>query len=657
MPARRRRKRPRRKNAFFGIHFEGHAEAGSPGTGKNVTRPMVRNVIKKVRPDYIQCEVKGAGGVSAYPTEVGYAAGAFTRDPLRIWRDVTRARGVALYGHVSGLSDREASHRHTSWARVGPDGKRDGDAVSVFSPYVEALLLPQLKELANVYGLDGAWMDGDCDALEPDYADAVEHAFRKETGVRRLPAGPGHKHWPEFVAFCHEAFLAYLRRYVDEVHVAAPEFEIASSGAFSHLMPEPVTVDVDFLTASVSPLDSVNAARLMGRCLADQGKPWDLRLSSARRRPGQVGASTKTAVQLKQEAAVVMALGGALSVAFPQKPEGAVYEWQVGLMAEIADFCRQRQPYCRRPKPVPQLALLYAGLPGNGTGPSLLGPGTAELVAFEGILQVLLGLHYSVQVTMAHNLLGHVRGYPLIVVPEGAQLDADLCEELLAYVLGGGNLLVLGPSAARHFANPLGVTFKNDADEMGEQWLAFRDQLGAVRTVSAAVRLKGTAEARGWLYDDNEAKGDGRPAASVIACGEGTMAATYLNLGEPFARCATSAARRFLDALVRELFAKPVVEIPGDPPVDVVVTRLKGQLAVHVVNTGGPHADPTVDTFDDLPALAPLEVHVRMKRRPERVLLQPGNRHLAFHFREGAAEITLPRLEFHEIIVLEEADA
>jgi len=653
MPARRRKKRPRRKDRFLGIHFAFDAAAERAPIGASVTRPMVRSIIKTVRPDYVQCDAKGTAGLSLYPTDAGNRAPGLARDPLRIWRDVTAARGVALYVCCAGIEDHEAVRRHTSWARVRPDGKRDRQRTSVFGPYVDELLLPQLKELADRYAVEGVCVDGECLAVAPDYAAAVCRAFRKETGVRRLPTRPTHKHWPAFAAFCREAFRRYLRHWVDEMHVHAPSLQVASGGAFAHLMPEPVTADVDFLTADVPPVDSVNAARLAGRCLLRQGKPWDLRLASCRGRPDRACASTKPAEQLKQEAAVVLALGGGVAVSFPQKRDGSIYGWQMDLMAEVARFCRRRQPYCHRAEPVPQIALLYSGRSYYGQGPNLMRPGSGQLDPMQGLLRALLGLHYAVEVTMPHHLAGRIDAYPLIVVPEWSDLEPDLREALLAYVEGGGNLLVVGPAAARTFDAALGVTFKGDGQDR-EQYLAFDGHLAAIDTVSATVRIKGSARPVGRLYDDNEAKGDGRPAASVIEYGEGRIAATYLNLGERFAHAATSVARRFLGALVRELFPKPIVEIAADVPVDVVVARTGGQLAVNLVNTGGPHADPTVETFDRVPPLGPMKVRVRTGRPPERVYLQPGTRHLPFHFRDGAAEVELPRLDIHEVIFLEQ---
>jgi len=654
MAARRRRKRPRRKDAFLGIHVALDPARGSGRIGRGVTRRMVRSIIKTVRPDYIQCDAKGPAGLSWYPTKVGARAPGLHGDPLRLWRDVTAARGVSLYVRLAGLEDREAVRRHRSWARVRADGRRDRRRASVFGPYVDKRLLPQLKELADRYGVDGVCVEGDVAAVEPDFAAAVGRAFRRETGVRRLPTKPAHKHWPALAQFCREAFRRYLRHWVDEVHVHAPALEVAGGDAFAHAMPEPVTANVDFLTAEVPPADAVNEARLIGRCLQRQGKPWDLRLAACRRRPDGTVGSTKSADQLKQEAAVVIALGGGAAVSVPQKRDGAVYGWQMGLMAEVAHFCRQRQPLCHRAEPVPQVALLYSGRGYYARGPDRAPAGAGQLAPVHGLLRTLLGLHYAVEVTMPHHLAGRLDAYPLVVVPEWPALEPDLPETLLAYVEGGGRLLLVGPEAARPFARALGVTFKGEA-ETREQYLAFDGRLAAMDTVSASVRIRGSGRAVGRLFDENEAEGHGRPAASVIAYGEGRIAATYLNLGERFARAATDVARQFLAALVRDLFPKPLVEIEGDPPIDVVVTRAGEDLVVNLVNTGGPHGVPTVETFDHVPPLGPLTLRVRTARRPERVYCQPGTHHLPFHFREGAAEIELPRLDVHETIVFEQA--
>ena len=86
--------RMRRADSFLGIHFDFHAGKDCTSVGKRTTPEMVRLVIDKVRPDYIQIDCKGHPGYSSYPTKVGNPAPGFVGDPLRIWRDVTRQRGM-----------------------------------------------------------------------------------------------------------------------------------------------------------------------------------------------------------------------------------------------------------------------------------------------------------------------------------------------------------------------------------------------------------------------------------------------------------------------------------------------------------------------------------------------------------------------------------
>ena len=59
-----------------------------------------------------------------------------------------------------------------------------------------------------------------------------------------------------------------------------------------------------------------------------------------------------------QEAAVVLAMGGGYQAYFKQDRDGAVRDLaDMDVMAEVAQFCRQRQAYCHRSVAVPQIAL------------------------------------------------------------------------------------------------------------------------------------------------------------------------------------------------------------------------------------------------------------------------------------------------------------
>jgi len=646
-------KRLKRSESFLGIHFDFHAGDDCTQIGRNVTRKMVENIIDKVQPDYVQCDCKGHRGLSSYPTKAGNPAPGFVRDQLKIWRQVTAERGVALFMHYSGVWDSEAVRQHPSWARVDENGKRDKNATSVFGPYVDKLLIPQLKELSDVYGVDGIWCDGECWATKPDWSRRAIAAFQKETGITDIPRSPEDKHYFEYLQFCREAFRRYLDHYVTALHEHNPDFQIASNWAYSSFMPEPVTVDVDYISGDYPMQNSVNVARLEARCMARQGKPWDLMAWSFAGKWGERPYSTKTAVQLQQEAAVVLSVGGGFQAYFKQDRDGSIYDWTMNVMAEVAKFCRARQAVCHRAEAVPQVGLIYSGTAHYRKATNLFAPWAGELTPMNGVLRALLESQYSTEVLMEHHLEGRMAEYPLLVVPEWDYLPAKFKRELRDYVGGGGNLLLIGPAAAAMFRKELGVSFRGPAQEKA-QYLEHNGVMAGVRSTWRRAVPGRSAKVIGRLYPKDKPEGKPEVAASVARFGKGRIAATYLNLGEAYVNSKTALFRDFIATLVRELFPEPMVEVQGSHFVDVAVNRINGKLAINLVNTAGPHHDPNIYTFDEVPPVGPLAITIRLPKRPKRITVEPAGTDIAYRFSNGAVRLELPRLEIHDIVVVEQ---
>ncbi len=617
-------KRLKRSASFLGIHFDFHAGPDCTEIGKNTTRAMIDNVIDQVHPDYIQIDCKGHPGLSSYPTKVGNQAPGFVGDPLRLWRQVTAERGVALYMHYSGVWDSEAVRRHPDWAVVNADGKINGNATSFFGPYADKLLIPQLRELAGAYGVDGVWIDGDCWASVPDYGEAALKAFRQETGIEDVPHKPGEPHWFEFLQFHREAFRRYLRHNIAEVKKTNPDFQMCSNWAFTDHMPEPVSAPVDFLSGDYAPDDSVNSARLSGRYLTRQGVPWDLMAWSFSRGKSKDGRNEKTAVQLQREAAVVLALGGGFQAYFTQKRDGSIREERVPVMAEVAKFCRARQTLCHHATQVPQVAILFSTAAHYRKSNGLF---ARDLARMSGTLQALLESQQSVELLGEHHVTGRMAEYPLLVVPEWEYLEPGFKDELVAYVKGGGNLLLIGPKTVA----------------------LFQAELDAVR--SGVPNAKGGVGGPGDAARRSFPAPDGQPAATITELGRGKIAAVYFAFGQRYVTAPGESSRQFLNDLVRQLFPNPLVEVKGSHDVDVVVNRQGGKLAVNLVNTAGPHQREPI--LDSIPPVGPLDVTIRQAARPARVMLKPAGTPLPFEYRDGEIHLTVPRVEVHEIMVVE----
>ncbi|MHC4741358.1 MAG: alpha-L-fucosidase, partial [Planctomycetota bacterium] len=445
--------RMKRADAFLGVHFDFHAGDDCTQVGRRTTPEMVELVIDKIKPDYIQIDCKGHRGFSSYPTKVGNPAPGFVGDPLRIWRDVTRRRGIALFMHYSGVWDYHAVASHPEWAAVNADGKPNNRATSVFGPYVDALMIPQLRELAGEYGVDGVWVDGDCWGTTPDYGEKAVREFRKLTGAESTPRKAGEPYWNEWMDFNREAFRRYVRHYANELKSSHPQFQVISNWTFSDHMPEAVSADVAGLSGDFSPDDSVNSARFAGRCLEDQGVPWDLMSWSFSRKTRK----QKPAIQLKQEAALVLAMGGGYQAYFKQDRDGALRDpAEMNVMADVARFCRARQAYCHRSVAIPQIALLYSTAGHYRESPRLFHwAGSPGVTVLRKALTQILRNQYVVQILSEHHLKGKMSQWPVIIVPGWRHLESGFRDELAAYAKSGGRLLLIGSGPAALFKTEL----------------------------------------------------------------------------------------------------------------------------------------------------------------------------------------------------------
>lgn len=652
------KERLRRSESFLGIHFDFHAGEDCNQIGRNVTREMVAGVLEQVKPDYIQVDCKGHYGYVSYPTKLGNAAPGFTQDPLLIFREVTAEYGVALYCHYSGVLDAQAVKKHPDWAIKGVDGKTGGSGnwvTSVFGPYVDDLLIPQLKELNDIYRIDGVWVDGECWGTERDFRPVVTEKFKKITGIQSIPKSENDPGWFEYSQFCRDGFRQYVAHYVNEMHKHNPEFQVASNWAYSSFMPEEVKTNVDFLSGDIVPSNSVNSARLESRVLARQGKPWDLMAWSFTINWDEPGAfqSPKSVIQIQQEAAHVLAQGGGFQLYFQQNRDASVNLSDMAVMSEVATFCRDRQKFCHKAVSVPQIGLILSTDAYYRKIKGLFSAGRGEMNAFRGILQMLLEAQNVVDVVMEHHLKENIKDYPLLIYPEWEFISDEFRKQLIEYVHEGGKLIIIGPSSADLFRQELGIQYVDSAIERVNR-LVYNNGWASIKSSSRYVNTEPDVVPFGKIYPHKPDNGNFNIAGSVRKVGEGEIGGIYLNLGERYLNGKVTVARDFLDGMVKKLFPHPTVTVEGSRNVDVSLNRISGNLAVNLVNTSGPNANSNVYVYDDVPPVGPLQVTVRLDGKPKKVTLQPSGQRLKTSYKDMMLKVNVPLVVMHEIILIEQ---
>ena len=645
--------RMKRKDAFLGIHFDAHANETSTMIGDGVTKEMIEDIIRQVKPDYIQIDCKGHRGLCSYPTKVGNPAPGFKNDPLKLWREVTARHGIALFMHYSGVFDKEAIKKHPSWAVVDKNGKSDPNMTSVFGPYAEKLLIPQFKELAEEYGVDGVWVDGECWGCARDYSLKVLKRFKKETGIKSVPKKPGDKHFHKFNQLCRQGFREYLARYVDATHADNPNFQIASNWAYSGHMPEKVTTNVDFLSGDYTQANSYNSARFEARVLAAQEMPWDLMAWSFRWAGKDSANNTKSIPQLQQEAAPVLAMGGGFQAYFKQKQKNCAIEpWTMRLMAETAEFCRERQQKCHHSKPVPQIALILSTHSFYKENPELFLPMPEVVDRLKGTLNALLNSQHSVEIQMEHTIDGRMDEYPLIVLPNWKFLKKNFKSQLLKYVENGGKLLVIGPKTTKMFKKELKLKSLGETS-VKSLWIEHDQWLSGIRSDTIDVKPSKKCEVLAHAYSENDFNSTTEPIATIAKLGKGEIAGVYFDFGSYYYEHVSCVSRDWLSKIVNRLFPEPIATVTGSNNVDVHINTIDGKLMTHLINSGGPHANPNILVFDDIPDVGPLEVAIRCPKRPKKVKLFPGRSRVSWRYKDGKVHLTIKDIGIHTIIEIE----
>ena len=639
-----------RANSFFGLHFDFHATQKDDQIGKSFSAETIDSMLTLIKPDYIQVDCKGHPGISSYPTKIGNSAPGFVKDVYKIWREVTAKHGVGLFVHYSGVIDNEAARKHPEWAAVNRDGKISETNISVLSPYVNELLIPQMKELIDNYKIDGAWIDGESWALGLDYSKKMLDAFHNETGITSVPYYSNDKYMLEFKTFNRNVFRNYIARYVDEIHKYNPEFQITSNWAFSSFMPRPIDVNIDFISGDFDPNNSLYSGLFESRCIASQGKPWDLMVWSFTH--DNEGAHIyKSPVQLKQAAAVVISMGGGFQMYSTQNRDASIKPWIFETLHSVSEFCRERQPFTQNAKPIPQIALLYSTANFEKNSEPLYSSSGFIQDPLKGMLNLLLDSQNAVEILMEHHLEKRINEYPLVVIPETQYLSEDFKKVLLSYVNNGGNLLVVGAEATRMFADQLNVEMKDTASVVVKN-LAWNGNMAGLSGLYQPFSPKISAETFGQIYNEPDFRFTSSPAATIAQFGKGKIAGVYFSIGKNYLRMNNPVYRNFINALVKKLFRNPKVEISCNENVVLTVNQLENKLAINLINLLGPHANTRVARYDNIPSIGPFDVKVKVSSKPTQVMLEPENISLKYSYENGEIKVKINKLDIHSIIIV-----
>jgi alpha-L-fucosidase len=670
------------EDAFFGLHYDLHANANDTILGRDLSVEHLVERLERVQPDWIQCDCKGHPGYASWPTRVGSPSPGIVRDALAIHREATRRLGIPLGMHYSGVWDTRAIELHPEWARIDEHGVPDGparptgdgqgpstqrsDMTCRRSAYDDELMIPQMLELIDEYDVDGFWVDGENWASKPCWCDRCRAEFARRTGAADTPHASGDPGWDAWLAFHRDLFVEHVAAYANAVHARKPGCTVCSNWMYTMRQPDPVRAPVDYLSGDFDWAWGADRAAVEGRLLDARGMSWDL-MAWAFTKTGPMRDDppwvAKTAVQLCQETAEVVALGGAVMVYDTPQRGGWLTDWHQDLLAEVADFCRARKELCFRTRTVPQAAVLHLADHLYAHNQPLFNNGDAAHPV-EGALHALLETHRSTDVLPEDAALARMDRYALVVVPEQTRPSQPLQRALAAYIQGGGHLLLSGPTAAQDFpelagAEPVGHPPTADAPGGDPAVAPVFLPIGR-RAVPVSAPWQPVAPAAGtdvwvWCLDQQEPgrNATDRPAVTHRRLGAGSVTAIHGPIFRDYHLGHYPGLRDFVGGLVDHLGIDWRATLEAPPRLEMILRQAGDRLLVNLINRGAGEAlSPRRVVVEELPPVEHVTVRVRRADPPRRVVSVPADRPVDWDHVDGVLSVRLPRVDIHTVVAI-----
>ncbi len=624
--------------------------------------------------DFVQTDCKGHPGYTSWFSKTPGAAvpPQLKADAMRGWRDATKKLHLPLHCHYSGIWDKAAGAKHPEWTLVNKDGKQAGapfgqnagaptpEKMCPRSDYLDQLMIPQMIELIDRYGVDGFWIDGDLWASEPCYCDRCRAEFNRRTGIAEPPKEQSDPNWPAWIGFALDSFSEYVNRYADAVHAHKPGVLVCSNWLQTFANPGQPIARTDWISGDNAWVWGMDGSRCEARFISTRGKHWDIMLWSFYCSHGMGDATSpwtfKPVEMLQQEAAVTLAFGGALQLY--ENPggvrNGQLIPWRIKRLRDVGRFVKARRTLCQDTETIPQIAVLHSETHARKTmGTNLMwGVDTAPV---KGAVFSLLENHYGVDVLDEWALLSRLNEFAAVVAPERNGMSKAMIDALKQYVQGGGRLIVSGADAPEFFgADFLGVAAGEIKTKTtyhvpagggccpvhSDMW-----HLTQPTTARGVGRLGTSALLEERLLDN--------PAYFVRKVGSGVVAYVPCGVFRYFERNRYPIVRQFIGEVAAAAVGRLPIRVKAPTCVDVVLRQKGSRRLVHLINrTSGLPNVPASGAIDEIPAVGPVKIEMDLPKRPRGVKLAFEKHPLQWVYKGGRLTITLDRVRIHAAVVV-----
>lgn len=649
------------------VHMDFHMHKDWKGVLNDFDPAQIADNLKRAKVQVVKAFAKCMHGNSYYNTKVGHRHPAMKEDFLAAMIRECHAHDIGVIAHYSS-HDGGAWSGGPRWPEEWVSRPAQAAEISVNSPdfpfcgycanspFTEEIVLPQMRELAEGYDLDGIFIDG-ANILFSEEGGCVcefcRRKFKEQFGIELTPdLIKENTLYNQFVIESTKKFLADCTSVVKKIR---PDMLFCANGCGNAKHPPQWIENMDFGVAegpTYEPrgFDEITLQVHYGRTL---GKPFEI--VPIRNINSWGDFTLRPPATLKYEFSVIMANGGVISCGDCLDPKGKVDEAVYDVIGEVFTFMSKRDPFCIGAKSVKDIAVLKKQ------------PAYNVFIneSVRGTLKALEECHWQYDIIDELTLVSGLNEYRTLIVTLDITLTEEEAAAIDAFVTAGGNLICLR-SGAQELGETLGVRFVGSVDqyEMGYIRPDVRIAKGCPDiplkvqgTFYQVEPMENTEILAHWQYPkDGNAPGDyaDTPAITIHNSGKGKTVYVAAPLMQSMWIKKHVWLKYILDNCLDLLISDRPYYLENVP--STVLTNLttkNNELMLHLINF---HAQRdgwlrnSTMVVEEIPPLFNIKVKIKTPNKPHRVSLEPLGEELSFTYKNGYAETLVPKLEIYDIV-------
>jgi hypothetical protein len=649
---------------FRKIHLDFHTPAWVEGVGRDFNPDEFIRTLVDAGVDSICIFGKCCHGLSYYDTDIGLRHPNLKFDLLRSMIDALRSADIAVSVYYSIVWDDLIVDRNPGWAQRDRDGNpRFGygklwRTICVNSPYIDQIVLPQVKEIINRYAPDELWFDMVWVVDEECFCDYCRE--------KMIALGLNTESRADRISFSDWTDEHFVERVSDYIKLLNPDVRVTYNNCVR------IGARKKIPSMDVFEIESLPHAwgywyfPLYSRYIRTHDIPVKGMTCRFHKFWGDFG-SLKPVPQMQFEAATMLAQGAGCVIGDQLDPGGKLEQPAYRNIREVFDFIEKRENRSRGWDPVVEIGLLADDEPGSISQ----GKPSAQML---GALKILMETHHQFDVIDVESDFSR---YKILFVADTVKPSPELLDKVGAYLKNGGKLILSGRSLSSapqdwwmrfmgmkyHGLSAYSLEYircidKKITGNIPTIDLIAYDRFSVVESLEGTTILARTvhplAERTPVRYMSHlqASPGEEGPYPSIVRFKD-----RVIYFAPPVFKSYFESGNTIFRDLVRNavemLLPNPLIVTDAPSSTEITLLRNGTSYALHVVNYSPSRRGNHPEVVDEIRSLHNISVSVRIPEHPKKVYAFPGEEELNFHILKGYVQITVPRVEIHTGICFE----